>query len=82
MKVQKLIDQARQIIDSLDDSAPETIGYDEATYRSPHTLTREQIQTIASALYSADCAIHELTAKKIKDVSRHVPRRRGKIEEA
>ena len=44
---------ARDIMESFDDSAAMTIGYDRPTY----TLTAEQMQQIAAALYLADCMI-------------------------
>jgi hypothetical protein len=53
---QKAIDEARLIMESFDSSSAMTVGYDEPTY----TLTAEQMTKIASALYLADCKIHEL----------------------
>ena len=47
---------ARDIMESFDDSAAMTIGYDRPD-KPTYTLTAEQMQQIAAALYLADCMI-------------------------
>jgi hypothetical protein len=51
------IAEARDIMESFDESAAMTIGFDKPTYE----LTAEQMIKIASALYLADCAIDFLS---------------------
>ncbi len=53
------IGEARDIMESFDQSAAMTIGFDKPTYE----LTAEQMVKIAGALYLADCLIHDLTKK-------------------
>lgn len=48
-----LIAKAREIMESFDQSAAMTIGYDKESY----TLTAEQMLIIAAALYHADCEL-------------------------
>ena len=62
MEAQDLIDKARLIMESFDESGATTIGFDNPTY----TLTREQMATIAGALYLADCRIAELSESQCK----------------
>jgi hypothetical protein len=51
------IEQARDLLESFDHTGAMTIGFDENEY----TLTGDQMQLIASALYLAECKIYELT---------------------
>ena len=60
MEAQEAIDKAREIMESFDDSGAMTLGFDESHY----TLSKEQMLTIASALYLADCKLHELQTIK------------------
>lgn len=53
------IGEARDIMESFDQSAAMTIGFDKPTYE----LTAEQMVKIAGALYLADTLIHDLTKK-------------------
>lgn len=55
MKTTELIAKAREIMESFDQSAAMTIGYDKPSY----TLTAEQMLIIAAALYHAECEIQE-----------------------
>jgi hypothetical protein len=55
MNTKELIAKARDIMESFDESAAMTIGYDKPSY----TLTAEQMLIIAAALYHADCEIQE-----------------------
>jgi hypothetical protein len=55
MDTLEIIASARDIMESFDESQAMTVGYDEPTY----TLTAEQMAIIASALYLADCELHE-----------------------
>jgi hypothetical protein len=50
-----LIAKARDIMESFDQSAAMTIGFDKESY----ILTAEQMLIIAAALYHADCNINE-----------------------
>lgn len=52
---EKMIAEAREIMESFDPGVAMTIGYDEPTYN----LTAEQMYKIAGALYLADCYIYE-----------------------
>lgn len=60
MTVDKLtedsISQAVDIMESFDPSGAMTVGFDESEY----TLTQEQMQKIAQALYLADCLVNEV----------------------
>jgi hypothetical protein len=51
----KSIAEARDIMESFDQTAAMTIGFDKPTYE----LTAEQMTKIAGALYLADCLIYE-----------------------
>jgi hypothetical protein len=59
---QKAINEAREIMESFDETGAMTIGFDQPTY----TLTAEQMTKIAGALYLADCEIGELTVNQCK----------------
>jgi hypothetical protein len=50
------IAEAREIMESFDESGAMTIGFDRPTY----TLTAEQMVKIASALYLADCLVYDV----------------------
>jgi len=52
---QKLIDEARDIMESFDDCPAMTLGFENDTY----TLTGEQMTKIAGALYLADCDLNK-----------------------
>ena len=56
---EQAISEARYIMESFDDSAAMTIGFDKPTYE----LTAEQMVKIAGALYLADCEIEDLKQK-------------------
>jgi hypothetical protein len=60
MDAQAAIDKARLIIESFDEGGGMTIGFDKPTYE----LTKEQMLSIAYALYLADCEIAELNENK------------------
>jgi hypothetical protein len=60
-QTEQAINEARYIMESFDDSAAMTIGFDKPTY----TLTAEQMVKIAAALYLADCEIEELKQKQL-----------------
>ncbi len=62
MKAQEALDEARLLMESFDDSAAMTIGFDNDTY----TLTKEQMLVIARALYLVDCELHELQQNQCK----------------
>lgn len=51
------IDEARLIIESLDESGAMTIGFEQ---EENYTLTGKQLSAIARALYLADCLNHDL----------------------
>lgn len=51
------IDEARFIMESFDKSGSMTVGFDEESY----TLSKEQMISIAGALYLAECDISNLT---------------------
>ena len=53
---QEAISNAREILESFDQTAAMTIGFDQESY----SLTAEQMATIAGALYLADCEIHNI----------------------
>jgi hypothetical protein len=53
---QEAISNAREIIESFDQTAAMTIGFDQKSY----SLTANQMATIAGALYLADCEIHTI----------------------
>ena len=55
-KLIDLIGDARSIMEDFDPSGAATIGFDASSYQ----LTADQMLTIASALYLAECRIHEL----------------------
>jgi hypothetical protein len=55
-KTQEAISNARDIMESFDQSAAMTVGFDKESY----SLTRQQMAIIAGALYLADCEIHDL----------------------
>lgn len=50
------IANARDIMESLGETCPVYVSFDEEIY----TLTKEQMSIIAGALYLADCEIHDL----------------------
>lgn len=54
-RTERLISEAREIMESFDPSPAMTIGFDRPTYE----LTAEQMQIIAGALYLADCELTE-----------------------
>lgn len=47
------IAEARDILESVGETCPAYVGFEKEEY----TLTREQIQKIAKALYLADCEL-------------------------
>lgn len=55
----EVLDKAREIMESFDDSVACTVGYDEENY----TLTGAQMSTIAGALYLAECEIGTLNSR-------------------
>lgn len=55
-KTQEAIANARDIMESLGETCPVYVSFDEEIY----TLTKEQMNKIAGALYLADCEIHDL----------------------
>lgn len=55
-KTQQAIDEARDIMESLGETCPVYVSFDEETY----TLTREQMIKISCALYLADCELDEI----------------------
>jgi hypothetical protein len=59
---QKAINEAREIMESFDETGAMTVSFDQPTY----TLTAEQMTKIAGALYLADCEIGELTINQCK----------------
>lgn len=54
-QAKEMIGNARDIIESFDNSPAMTIGFDKESY----SLTAEQMLTIAAALYAADCHIED-----------------------
>lgn len=61
-RTEKAISEARDIMESFDPSPAMTIGFDLPTY----TLTAEQMQIIASALYLADSELQSLRDTQCK----------------
>ena len=57
MTAQQSIDEARDILESLGETCPVYVSFDEETY----TLTGEQMSKIAAALYLAECEIYDLS---------------------
>ena len=55
MNVYEQVEKARDLMESFDTSYAMTVGFDEQEY----TLTSEQMNLIASALYLADCELNE-----------------------
>ena len=53
-QTQELLNEARDLMESFDDCAAMTVGYDKEEY----TLTAKQMTLIAGALYMADCKIN------------------------
>tara|TARA_R110000764_G_scaffold20407_6_gene52433 strand:+ start:3544 stop:3717 length:174 start_codon:yes stop_codon:yes gene_type:complete len=53
-KTQELLNEAIDLMESFDDCAAMTVGYDEKEY----TLTPKQMNLIAGALYLADCELN------------------------
>lgn len=49
------IAEAREILESVGECCPVYVGFEKSEY----TLTRDQIQKIAKALYLADCELFE-----------------------
>ena len=60
-ETQVAIYQARSIMESFDPAGAMTIGFDEPTY----TLTSEQMEIIAGALYLADCDLDYLICNHV-----------------
>ena len=58
---QKAVAEARDLMESFDQSAAMTIGFE-----GDYTLTAEQMTKIAGALYLADCELEELQTKLCK----------------
>ncbi len=56
------IDEARLIIESLDESGAMTIGFEPD---ENYTLTGKQLTEIARALYLSDCLIYDLKQNEI-----------------
>ena len=56
-QTQELLNEARDLMESFDDCAAMTVGYDKEEY----TLTAKQMTLIAGALYMADCKINNET---------------------
>ena len=54
-QTQELLNQARDLMESFDDCAAMTIGYDKEEY----TLTAKQMNLIEGALYLVDCRINQ-----------------------
>lgn len=50
------ISNARDLIESLDDSNAMTIGFEKSEY----TITSKQMELLAGAIYLADCLIYDL----------------------
>ena len=61
-RTEKAISEARDIMESFDPSPAMTIGFDLPAY----TLTAEQMQSIASALYLADSELQSLRDTQCK----------------
>jgi hypothetical protein len=47
--------EAREILEAVGETCPVYVGFEKSEY----TLTQEQIQKIAKALYLADCELEE-----------------------
>ena len=58
-EAQLAISKARDIVEELGETCPVYVSFEKQEY----TLTCEQIKAIASALYLADCELHELLNK-------------------
>jgi hypothetical protein len=56
-QTQKLLNEARDLMESFDECAAMTVGYDKEEY----ILTAKQMTLIAGALYMVDC---ELNSRK------------------
>lgn len=56
-KLEHSIEEAREILESVGETCPVYVGFEKDSY----TLTQEQIQKVARALYLADCAIADRT---------------------
>jgi len=61
-RTEKALSEARDIMESFDPSPAMTIGFDLPAY----TLTAEQMQIIASALYLADSELQSLRDTQCK----------------
>ncbi len=59
-QTQELINEARDLMESFDECAAMTVGYNEEEY----TLTAKQMNLIAGALYLADCRIKDLNKQR------------------
>ena len=51
-----VISEARDLLENFDESGAMTIGFDKPKY----TITSEQIELLARAIYLADCLIYDL----------------------
>jgi hypothetical protein len=54
-QTQELLNEARDLMESFDDCAAMTVGYDKKEY----TLTAKQMTLIAGALYLVDCKLNQ-----------------------
>lgn len=51
-----VISEARDLLENFDESGAMTIGFDKPKY----TITSEQLQLLAQAIYLADCLIYDI----------------------
>jgi len=64
--LQETIDEARDIVESLDDNvASMTVGFNNPTY----VLSKQELQKIAKALYLMDCKLNDEKPNHIKHES-------------
>ena len=61
-QTQELLNEARDLMESFDDCAAMTVGYDKKEY----TLTAKQMTLIAGALYLVDCKLNQNKEEKMK----------------
>ena len=55
----KVIEEAREIVESIGETCPVYVGFEKSEY----IVTGKQMQKIAEALYSADCALYNILNK-------------------
>lgn len=61
-KTLELISNARDILEEIGECCPAYVSFE----RDEYTLSKDQIQLIATALYFADCEISDLLKNKFK----------------